>query len=340
LKLDEFLDKLLKSFGKTMRLLEAGRLKQILRRATASFHCRIVILVYHRVFETSSDPWELCVSPKHFAEHLELLSRHYQVLSLHKLDRSLKDAQLPKRGVVLTFDDGYADNLWNARPLLEKYETPATVFITSGSLDSPTEFWWDDLQRTLLQPKTLPKHLQLSVQGRFYEWPITSLDDRQFAYMAIHQILQPLEPSDRNQVMNELFAWANMDPMARPDYRPLVTAELIQLAQSEFIDIGAHSVTHPLLTGMSQANQTVEIAGSRQKLEVILGCPVDAFSYPYGNLASETVEIVKAAGFKIALTTNGKAVEVGANPFRLGRFSVGDWDGEKFKKHLNNFFQA
>lgn len=323
-----------------MRLLVPDRLKRILKRAKTSLNGRVVILMYHRVYETSSDPWGLCVSPKHFAEQLEFLSRNYQILSLHKLVRLIEDAQLPKRAVVLTFDDGYSDNLWNAQPLLEKYETPATVFITSGSLDSPTEFWWDDLQRTLLQPKTLPERLKLSVQDRLYEWPITNSDDRQLAYMAIHNILQPLKPSDRNQVMSDLFAWADMDSMARPDYRPLATTELIQLAQSEFVDIGAHSVTHPLLAGMSQASQTAEIAGSRQELEVILGCPVDTFSYPYGNLASETVEIVKAAGFKIALTTDGKAVKVGANPFRLGRFGVGDWDGKKFKQHLNNFFQA
>ena len=123
---------------------------------------------------------------------------------------------MPKRGVVLTFDDGYADNLWNAKPLLEKYELPATVFITSGSLDSPTEFWWDDLERILLQPRKLPKCLQLNVQGRSYEWPITSSDERQLAYMAIHQILQPLRASDRDQVMTELFAWADVDPNGTP----------------------------------------------------------------------------------------------------------------------------
>jgi hypothetical protein len=158
--------------------------------------------------------------------------------------------------------------------------------------------------------------------------------------MAIHNILLSLKPSDRNQVMNDLFTWADMDPMARPDYRPLSTAELIQLAQSEFVDIGAHSVTHPRLSVMSQANQTAEIAGSRKKLEAILGCPVGTFSYPYGNFTSETVEIVKAAGFEIALTSDGKSVEVGANPFLLGRFGVGDWDVEKFKQHLNCFFLA
>ena len=322
-----------------MRLIETRRLKQILRRAMASLRCRVIILMYHRVFETSSDPWELCVSPKHFAEHLELLRRHYPVLSLHQLLSCLKGAQLPKRGVVLTFDDGYADNFWNAKPLLEKYEVPATVFVASGSVDN-SGFWWDDLERALLQPKKLPKCLQLRVQGRLYEWPTTNSDQRQHVYMAIHQILQPLSTSDRDQVMTELFAWADIDQTGRLDYRPLTTTELIQLAQSEFIDIGAHTITHPLLSVMSQADQSAEIVGSRQKLTAILGSRVDTFSYPYGNVTAETVNIVKSAGFEMALTVETHAVEVGANQFQLGRFEVGDWEGEEFKQHLHDFFRA
>jgi peptidoglycan/xylan/chitin deacetylase (PgdA/CDA1 family) len=296
--------------------------------------------MYHRVYETSSDPWELCVSPYHFAEQLEVLSKNYQVISLNELVRSLREGQLPKRGVVLTFDDGYADNLWNAKPLLEKYELPATVFITSGSLDSPTEFWWDDLERILLQPRKLPKHIQLSVQGSAHDWQTTNSDERQVAYMAIHQILQPLSSADRDQAMGDLFAWSGVDQTGRIDYRPLTTLELTQLVQCEFVDIGAHSVTHPLLAGMSQADQTAEITGSRQKLETILASPVDTFSYPYGNLSSDTVEIVKGAGFEIALTTDGKAVDMKANPLRLGRFGVGDWDGDRFKLRLEEFFRS
>jgi peptidoglycan/xylan/chitin deacetylase (PgdA/CDA1 family) len=260
------------------------------------------------------------------------------VLSLQQLLNALNAKQLPKRAVVLTFDDGYADNLWNAKPLLEKYELPATVFVTSGSLDSPSEFWWDDLERILLQPRKLPKHLQLRIQGQSYEWPIISSDDRQLAYMAIHQILQPLRPSERDPVINELFAWAAVDPKGRPGYRPLTTDELIQLAQSKFIDIGAHAVTHPLLSLLSPEDQSAEIVSSRKKLEGILGRRVDTFSYPYGDLSAETAGIVAAAEFVTALTTDAHAVGKGANPFQLGRFGVGDWDGDGFKHRLDEFF--
>lgn len=322
-----------------MSLFEAGRLNRIFRWVTMPLRSRVVILMYHRVTETSSDPWNLCVSPKHFTEHLKILQDNYLVLSLHDLLLSLKNARLTKRGVVLTFDDGYADNFWNAKPLLEKYEVPATVFVASGSVDK-NGFWWDKLEQVLLQPRKLPKSLQLNVQGRSYEWSTANSDERRHVYMAIHRILQPLSTSDRDQVMTELFAWADIDQTGCPDYRPLTTTELIQLAQSEFIDIGAHTVTHPLLSVMSQTDQSEEIIGSRQKLTAILGRRVDTFSYPYGKFTSETVDIVKSAGFEMALTTEKNAVEVGANHFQLGRFEVGDWEGEKFKLHLHEFFQT
>jgi peptidoglycan/xylan/chitin deacetylase (PgdA/CDA1 family) len=297
--------------------------------------------MYHRVFEMSSDPWHLGVSPKHFAEHIELLRRDYSVMSLHQLSESLRNSQLPKQGVVLTFDDGYADNLWNAKPLLEKYEVPATVFISSGSLDSPNEFWWDDLERALLQPRKLPKDLKLLVQGQTYEWPITNSGQRQHILTTIHQILQPLSDSDCNQVMTELFAWAGVDKTGRPDYLPLTTTELIQLAQSELIDIGSHTLTHSLLSAMSKAEQFAEIVGCRQKLSSILGSQVETFSYPYGNFTTftpETVDIVQAAGFKVALTNEKNVVEMGANPFLLGRFWAGDWSGKQFKQEVDRFF--
>jgi peptidoglycan/xylan/chitin deacetylase (PgdA/CDA1 family) len=90
---------------------------------------------------------------------------------------------------------------------------------------------------------------------------------------------------------------------------------------------------------MPPADQSAEIADSRQKLEDILGGRVDTFSYPYGNLSAETVEMVMAAGFVTALTTADSAVRAGANSFRLGRFGVGDWDGGRFKHRLEEFFR-
>jgi len=91
---------------------------------------------------------------------------------------------------------------------------------------------------------------------------------------------------------------------------------------------------------MPEVDQYDEIAGSRNQLKEIIGCCVDIFSYPFGNLSSDTVNIVEAAGFKGALTIDENTVEVGANPFQLGRFGVGDWTRKILRQRLDAFFGA
>jgi peptidoglycan/xylan/chitin deacetylase (PgdA/CDA1 family) len=118
-------------------------------------------LVYHRINELRSDPWALGVTPRRFAEHLEVLRDCARPIRLEQLSGALLDGSLPDRSVVVTFDDGYADNLYNAKPLLERYDVPATVFVTTGYVGSGREFWWDELDRLLLQPGTLPEALRL-----------------------------------------------------------------------------------------------------------------------------------------------------------------------------------
>jgi hypothetical protein len=157
--------------------------------------------------------------------------------------------------------------------------------------------------------------------------------------MAIHRILQALSVSDRDQLTTDLFAWAEVEPTGRREYRPLTTAELIQLAQSELVDIGAYTVTQPSLPLISQTDQYAEIAGSRQKLQDILKSRVNSFSYPYGNFTPETIDIVKTAGFEVALTSETDLVEVSSNQFQLGRLEVSDCGGEESKQQLSEFFR-
>src|SRR5262245_22040769 len=106
---------------------------------------RALILMYHRVAEPPMDPWYLSVSPRHFAEQLDVLRQHARLLRVDQLSRALRDGDVPDRSVVVTFDDGYADNLRTAKSLLELYNVPATVFLTTGYIGQDREFWWDEL---------------------------------------------------------------------------------------------------------------------------------------------------------------------------------------------------
>ena len=121
------------------------------------------ILMYHRIADSSSDPWQLCVSPEHFAEQLDVLRRHARVVPVAEIatDGDRRGSVRPR--VALTFDDGYADNVSVAQPLLERQEIPATIFVTTGYVDADREFWWDELERVLLGASELPASLHLKI---------------------------------------------------------------------------------------------------------------------------------------------------------------------------------
>ncbi len=98
---------------------------------------RAVILAYHRIARETPDAQGFCVAPRHFSEHLDVLSRRCTVISLAELARGVKKDGMPDRAAVVTFDDGYADALSDAWPILEQYGIPATVFVVSGFLRDP-----------------------------------------------------------------------------------------------------------------------------------------------------------------------------------------------------------
>lgn len=110
--------------------LAVSRLRGILR----ALRRQALILVYHRIAEVKVDPWELAVRPDHFAEQLQVIRRLGRPLSLRELVRSMRNGGIPRRAIVVTFDDGYADNLLQAKPLLDRADVPATVFLTAGAL--------------------------------------------------------------------------------------------------------------------------------------------------------------------------------------------------------------
>ena len=123
----------------------------------------VVILMYHRIIDIPSSPYHGIVSPEHFEQHMEYISRTFHPIRLIDVQESIRHNSLPNGGVVVTFDDGYADNYDHAYPILQNYQVPATIFVTSGHVDSPREYWWDELERILLLPDHLPENVPISV---------------------------------------------------------------------------------------------------------------------------------------------------------------------------------
>ena len=331
-----------------MRALVSARLRRAVRRLQKRWARRGLILMYHRVGEEGADPWGLRVSPAHFAEHLDVLVRRTHPMALSRMAASL-GGRLPRRAVAVTFDDGYADNLLRARPLLDRHDVPATVFLTTGYLGGAREFWWDALEQVLLHDRPLPDALDLTIDGAPFRW--TAGDDagppapgwraweppptpRHALYRDLWTRLQPASAAVRWTALDALARWAGVALTVRPALRPLHDDEVPALADGRLVEAGAHTVTHPPLDALPAATQRDEIQRSKRDLDERLERSVAAFSYPHGRLTADTATLVREAGFSSACTTAPAAVVRGIDPLRLPRLFVEDWDGDRFAEAL------
>lgn len=320
---------------------------------------RGLILMYHRVAETDLDPWGLSVSPNHFAEQLEVIKRYFQPTSLQDLTKRHQAGRVPNRSVIITFDDGYVDNLQNARPLLEQYDVPGTVFLVTDALVEAGNFWWDELEWALLRPGTLPDRLELSTNGSRHEWELGSAsryslehrrEDRKrrpwdaqpgtrlaFFYLVWQHLIQLTKP-ERLEALDAIRTWAGLGDGSRVEDRALTPDEVHLLGQGGLIELGAHTVTHASLTTLPAEKQMEEIWQSKAQLEKIINRPVSSFSYPHGDYSLGTASLVQEAGFDSACTTEFKCVSSGSDPFQFPRFQVEDWDGEEFLRWLARWY--
>jgi peptidoglycan/xylan/chitin deacetylase (PgdA/CDA1 family) len=283
-----------------------------------------VILLYHRVARSAHDPFGLCVSPENFASHMEILARLARPTPLRALAPAPEG--IPPRSVAVTFDDAYHDVLTEALPVLEGSRVPATVFAVSGELGST--FWWDRMTR-------IPPDAATAYLG---EGPSRKRGSREQEPGAIfgrlHARLLPLPPEERDRILLGLSADAPPEPSLP---RALAPEELRRLQGSGTVEIGAHTRTHPNLAALAEADQEVEVTGSRLALEEILGTPVTSFAYPFGTFAHysrATSGIVEAAGFERACTAEPGVVARGGDAYALPRLWVEDWGADRFRQRL------
>jgi peptidoglycan/xylan/chitin deacetylase (PgdA/CDA1 family) len=322
------------------------------RRARRRMASRPVILMYHRVTELHSDPQLLAVRPTHFAEQLGYLRDRFEILPLAHLADAVRRRGLPRRSVVITIDDGYFDTHATAYPLLRAVDAPATLFITTAQIGGVREFWWDELERIVLEPGRLPRIVRLAIAGEIAEWDlghaanytaehhardrswnIEEANDpgaRQQLYRALYARLHPLLDDAKWKVLEELRVLAGKSDVGRTSHRSLSVDELIRLSEDPAMEIGAHSATHPALAGLPRAAQLEEVDRSKSRLEEILGRPVTSFAYPHGSYDHATITAVAQAGFDCACTSDAVTVGPRTDALRLPRIVPRDWGAEMF----------
>lgn len=313
---------------------------------------RALVLLYHRVAQPEVDPLSLCVAPHRFSGHLGVMRELCQPVSLSDVQSGFVDAHTQ---IVVTFDDGYADNLDVAAPLASAAGVPVTVFVTTGSLGSQCGFWWDELAAILLLPGDLPEEITLDAGGgnvplelghysradhaRLRTWTVGDRYDpgpRQAAFRRLFALARSFRPSERSMLLSQLrsASASQLHPLAAV----LDREEVLRLATTA--EIGAHTVSHPVLAHLSPDEQADEIAASKHALEQILGTVVTSFSYPFGgrkDYTHRTVNAVRALGFERACSNYPGGVWASTDRLQLPRILVRDWAADDFRARLERW---
>jgi peptidoglycan/xylan/chitin deacetylase (PgdA/CDA1 family) len=289
----------------------------------------------------------MAVSPAHFEEHLDVLRRTRFILPLDNFVHDLLAGTLPPRAVALTFDDGYVDNLVSGKPLLAAADAAATVFLATGYIGRFESFWSDELVRLILIEDT-PQSSEFVIRGETIRLdlgtesaasedgitPAASLKRRHAVLLKLWQALRLLEDEERRSIMIKLQSIFTNRGCRASLGRPMTGDEVRALVADGLVTIGAHTVTHPVLPALGAMAYHREIIESKRACEALIGAPVTAFAYPYGDVDAQAHDAVKAAGFTFGCSSRRGPVAATSDIFALPRILVRDLDGDAFERDL------
>ena len=301
-------------------------------RAPARAGARGVVLLYHRI-DATPDVHGLVMSPDVFDAQLLWLHSHCHIVSVEDLLSGRGD-ELPERAVALTFDDGYEDNLRIAAPLLQSHGIPAAFFLTTSGLTGAMEYWWDTLERALLQGST-PAVLDMHGAGIPLSFQTTTPDERQVAHWRLHQRLVHASRSERQRAIDWVKAWSGV---VAPRARPLLADEVRQLAQLPGVSIGGHTVNHLSLPDTA-TSAVAEIGDCQAELRRITGQPVELFAYPYGAVDRKTAAIVRTT-CRWGMSCDDRVLGDSFDAARVPRLDVKAWSAEEFAARVSRLFEV
>ena len=285
---------------------------------------RLLVLTYHRVL-ADFDPVIGEIDAVQFTQQMEALAEYFNVISLNDAIEQLKFGELEPGSVCITFDDGYRDNYDVALPILSALNLPATFFIATGFLGNGV-MWNDVVIESLRNTKLDVIDLQQFGLGK------QAIHTTDLRYQLVGKVLQRFKYEERS-VRDELVQSFKQVAEVDIDDRMMMTKDEVLEMSSANMEIGAHTVNHPILARIDDEQAKQEITSSKQELEQIIGKDVRFFAYPNGqanrDYTQRDQDLIREAGFLASLTTNDGVITTHSNLYELPRISVNHT--EKFK---------
>lgn len=286
---------------------------------------RLSIFLFHRVLPAPDPLFPGEVDVAAFDRMVGWISRWFQVLPLPEALLRLREGRLPAGAAAITFDDGYADNLTHALPILLRHQASATLFVATGFLDGG-RMWNDTLIESVR--RTPLARLDLSAIG-MAAVPTGSDADKRRAIEALIPRLKHLPPEQRYA---QVAAVAQASQAILPDDLMLRSTQLKAWRQAGMV-VGAHTVSHPILSNTSPEAARQEMADSKAVLESLLDEHIGLFAYPNGKPGQDYqpahARMAAELGFDAALSTTWGAARRDSDPFELPRFTP--WDRTRLR---------
>jgi len=283
-----------------------------------------VILLYHSITDDIAPPERWCLGQalplRSFERQVRWLAATFPVVSLSEyLKEKRRGRGSMRKLATLTFDDGVASTFRRVYPFLEENQIPATFFISTGHLQGGRLLWFCYLNALCFEEG----YEEISCDGRSF--PLRTLAERIEARRDLEA--QARISDDPNDFIRALESSHPLSFELREEYGGMSREQLRVAGNSDLVEIGSHTVTHPFLSRKSRADQAEEITESQRVLSELTGRRIRYFAYPAGDYDRETLDLLKEAGFEAAFATISR--ELGSDEFfeldRIGIYSTPLW---------------
>lgn len=311
-----------------------NRLYQLLFNALSGSRPSLTIVMFHRV-PAAPDPLLPDENDYNlFNQRVKWLTQNFVIMTLREAVQKLRQGSLPRRALVITFDDGYADNATNALPILQAHGVRATFFVTSRFIHGG--MMWNDRVIEAIRAWNSP-----TIEIENAELPAIPVSANRAE--TVEKLLNSLKYVSFHK--REAIADALLESSGSQVSRLMMDEDQIRTLHAAGMEIGGHTHSHPIMTRLDEEQIREEILSNKQHLETIINGPVSSFAYPNGRSDQDYcyahTELVRSLGFDCAVTTMPGTVSALDRPYEIPRFSPWDRTRHRYLLRLaRNYFQA
>jgi len=320
------------------KLIAKTRIAQVFHRL--AYQDELTMVMYHGIIKDPLMVEDWCFVDEHsFRMQIEYLKKHFEITSLSEAIERMGKGEIKRPTAVITFDDGYQNNYDVAFPILCKERIPATIFLTTGLINTNDTVWYGRINLAL--SKTQRTH----IEWNGFKFDLSTLDLKAKASAAIQDSLKTLEHPNLMATIRSIILELGDDPDCSIEigspFRMLDKKAIGEMATSALIEFGAHTHRHSILSHLSDGERENEIRQSINVIYELTGHPCKYFAYPNGRAEdynSGAIKDLKAYGIQIAVTTISGPNDRMTPPMELRRYGIGaDLPMAEFQLMVHHF---